>query len=548
MTIRVHLALALLAAALVPLAVVLFLGRPLLEETGRRLEERERAAAEERLAAAAREPGRDLLERAWALRAAAAREGLLGALARRPAGRRDRRAREDARRRFLALAAGAGVRRGLLLRAGAPGEAPLLAWPGESPPDPSAGLPPADRAAWIAEARGPLEDAIPVRLRATAPWPPAGDAPRLLLVVEEVVPAGELAARLAERAGVPVRVVAGPVAADGAVVVDLPGGILRAVAEPPRVAGSLLARARRAFGWAALVALGVSLLFALVLGHLLAAPVRELARAVDRVAEEGHPAEPMPPGPGEIGRLAARIDRMLAALRDEHGRRVRAERLAAWREVARRVAHEVRNPLTPIRLAVDNLERLAARDPAALPAALPVEAAAIREEVVRLERLVREFHDFARMPEPRPAPVDLGELARGALRARLGADGPPRWEVTVEPGVPEVRADADLLRTLLGNLAGNAAEAGAGHLRIVVRMAAPGRVELLVEDDGPGVPEELRERVFEPYVTGREGTGTGLGLAICRRIAEDHGGTIELLPSETGARFRVELPVAGPGS
>ncbi len=549
MSIRVHLALALLAAALVPLAVVLLLGRPLLEEVGRRLEERERGAVELRLAAAVREPGRNLLERAWALRSAAAREGLLAALARDPTGRRERRVRRDALRRFLALATDTGARRGLLLRGGAPRETPLLAWPEDAPPDPAAGLPAPDRVAWIAAGRGPLGDAAPVHLRAAVAWPPGGGAPRLLLVVEEVVPAGELAARLAERAGATVRLVAGPGSAGDAVAARLPGGMLRAVAVPPGDAAALLARARSALAWAALAAVGSALALALLLGHVLASPVRRLALAVDRVAEEGRPVDPMPPGPGEVGRLAARIDRMLAALREEHVRRARAERLAAWRDVARRVAHEVKNPLTPIRLAVDNLERLAARDPAALPAALPAEAAAIREEVVRLERLVREFHEFARMPAPRPEPLDLGELVRGALRARLGGEGPPRWEVRIEAGVPRVRADADLLRTLVGNLAGNAAEAGAGRLEVTVRpAAAPGRVELLVEDDGPGVPDELRGRAFEPYVTGRAGAGTGLGLAICRRIAEDHGGTIELLPGTAGARFRVELPVAGPGS
>ncbi len=550
MSIRVHLVLALLAAALVPLAVAAGLGGPLLREAAARIDDRARTALRERLAAAAREPGRRLLERAWALRSAAAAEGDLALLASIPAGRRDRRTRAAARRRFLALARGARLGRGLLLRGGAGGRAaPVLAWPAGAAPDPAAGLPGPDRVAWIPVGRGLLGEQATLRLRAATRWPPAAGPASLLLVVEEALPAGELAGRLAERAGTAVRLVAGPPPAGDAVVVTFPGGSLRAVAAPPRPARELLARARGALAWTALAALLAALAPALVLGHLLAKPVRDLARAVDRVADAGSPVEPMPSGPGELGRLGARIERMVAALRDEHARRARAERLAAWRDAARRIAHEVRNPLTPIRLAVDNLERLAARDPRRLRESLPEETAAIREEVLRLERLVREFHEFARMPSPRPSPVDLPRLVGETLRARLGETGPPRWEVRVAGSVPAVRADADLLRTLVGNLAANAAAAGAGRLAVRIGPCAePGRVELLFEDDGPGVPAELGERVFEPYVTGRGEGGTGLGLAICRRIAEDHGGKIEWLPSGTGARFRVELPVAGPGS
>ncbi len=289
---------------------------------------------------------------------------------------------------------------------------------------------------------------------------------------------------------------------------------------------------------------GVGLILAALLAASWIAPLRRLARAVDRITGRGLAPEPMPRAAGEIGRLARAIDRMIAALHQEQLHRRDAERQAAWREVARRVAHEVRNPLTPIRLAVDNLERAARRGPDALDRALAEEPAAIRAEVDRLERLVREFAEYSRLPAPDPRPVDLEPIVRRAVEGQVA--GRERIAVRIRHGgkIPRVLADAELLSAALANLARNAAAALAergGTITVTLGPARPGRVRLTIADDGPGIAPELFERIFEPYVTG--GGGSGLGLAITRRIVEEHGGTIRAAPRQGGGtEFIVELP------
>ncbi|GAB4223177.1 MAG: hypothetical protein Kow0062_22720 [Acidobacteriota bacterium] len=297
--------------------------------------------------------------------------------------------------------------------------------------------------------------------------------------------------------------------------------------------GGLAAGALVALGLAGLLAAGTS------------APLRRLARAVDGITERGLEPTPMPRAGGEAGRLARAIDRMIATVHQERLRRRDAERRAAWREVARRVAHEVRNPLTPIRLAVDNLRRAASRGPDALDAVLAEETDAIREEVARLERLVREFADYARLPAPDPRPVDLAALARRAIAGQIPEDGRVRLELDGGDALPPVLADPDLLAQALANLARNAVSAfgeRGGTIRVTLGASA-GEVTLRIADDGPGIPPELAGRVFEPYVSG--GGGSGLGLAICRRIVEEHGGTIIAeSPPEGGTAFVVGLPAA----
>ncbi len=362
------------------------------------------------------------------------------------------------------------------------------------------------------------------------------------------------------------------------------------------------------------VGAGLALVLAALFASLLAQPLRRLSRAVSAVAD--HPSEPetMPSGAGEVGRLASAVNRMLAALRREQKRRARAERSAAWQEVARRVAHEVRNPLTPIRLGVDNLRRAQRRGPEPLAACLDEEAEAILSEVERLERLVREFSQFARLPRPKLELIDPIELVRKAAMGQVGAhdeitleltaEGTP-IEIPLEPapvdttdgiptkilpedttdgiptkltavdttdgnptkllpedtadGVPTkltaegtfatLRADPDLLAMAVANLSRNAAQAmgpEGGTLRIAVAKIEDSGVEFVeicFEDSGPGIPEQLIDQLFEPYVTGRGESGTGLGLAIVRQVVCEHGGRVlaENRP-EGGARFRILLP------
>jgi signal transduction histidine kinase len=227
--------------------------------------------------------------------------------------------------------------------------------------------------------------------------------------------------------------------------------------------------------------------------------------------------------------------------RSEADRRVVAERAARGEAQARMaaiVAHEVRNPLGIIRGAAELIgarsgDRLGTDDSAALRDIL--------DEVQRLTRLTEDFLDLSREPRLEPVDVDLGELAAEAARG-LGRSF-ASVEVRIEVPPLRVRGDPGRLRQVLANLLANAGQAGAGRIEVLGR-AADGVACLEIRDDGPGIPADLRDRLFDPFATGRPG-GTGLGLAISRRIAERHGGTIGLIDGGgPGATFELRLPLA----
>jgi signal transduction histidine kinase len=213
--------------------------------------------------------------------------------------------------------------------------------------------------------------------------------------------------------------------------------------------------------------------------------------------------------------------------------------------VARRLAHEIKNPLTPIAMSVETLRDALARERPDFREIFEEGTRAISDEVRRLKRIVDEFSRFARLPAPERAPVAPGDLVAAALA--LFPAPPPGVTISreVEPGLPPVLADRDQALQILLNLVQNALDAlaGGGALRVRVSRAAGG-VAFTVSDGGPGIDPGDLPRVFEPYFTTKEG-GTGLGLAIAHRIAEEHGGTLTAAsrPGE-GAEFRLVLPIA----
>jgi two-component system nitrogen regulation sensor histidine kinase NtrY len=220
-----------------------------------------------------------------------------------------------------------------------------------------------------------------------------------------------------------------------------------------------------------------------------------------------------------------------------------AEKRAAWQEVARRMAHEVKNPLTPIQLTAQRLLRRA-REERLDPDTVRGGAETILGEVASLARLVDSFSRFAKLPAPATAPCDAGELMRQV--ASLYGPNHPRvaWRVEIPDRPLPAVWDADLVKGALINLVDNALGALEGREEGTIGLrleAAGGDYLLLVEDDGPGVPEEARGRLFEPYFSTKR-KGTGLGLAIVRRTAEDHGGEISYEAMEPGSRFILRLP------
>ena len=251
----------------------------------------------------------------------------------------------------------------------------------------------------------------------------------------------------------------------------------------------------------------------------------------------------------EIGAVAEAFNTMMMDLRDSKERLVLAERIAAWQEIARRLAHEIKNPLTPIQMSVETLRKTFAKKHPSFDEIFEESTRTVLEEAARLKRIVGEFADFARLPKPEKRALDLNELV-GATAALY--QGSVEIERDLEAALPAIEADKDQLSQVLLNLFENARDAvGAdGQVRVQTRVSRPGRaVSLVVEDSGPGVPTEVRDRIFTPYFTTKhESGGSGLGLAIVHRIVTDHGGRIAVGSSSLGgARFLVELPVAGAG-
>lgn len=278
----------------------------------------------------------------------------------------------------------------------------------------------------------------------------------------------------------------------------------------------------------------------------LARPIDRLLRAVDAVAAGRADYAFGAAGGDDFDRIAAAFSRLERSLARQRARAAAVERTAAWSEVARHVAHEVKNPLVPIRLTIENLVRVRDRDAALFDKMFAEGARTILEEVDQLARLVGEFAEFARLPAPRRRPVKPHALLDGVLDLHAAEPG-----LTVErsyaAGAVRLDADPDQLGRALKNLVGNAVEAmreSAGVRRLDVRTdVTDGMFEIEIADNGPGIPSSTAERMFEPYVTTKP-QGTGLGLVLARRIVVEHGGFLEVENLPAGGAFvRVRLPV-----
>ena len=273
-------------------------------------------------------------------------------------------------------------------------------------------------------------------------------------------------------------------------------------------------------------------------GHLsrqLSRPIEELIGWTGNIRR----LEPLPPdrprrGAPEFAALRTALRDMAASLERARAQEIEAERLRAFRETARRVAHEMRNPLTPIRLAVAELARSGGAEHRETIDVLVTESG-------RLEQLAREFTEFGRLPEGPAAPVDftelLAELARTSLPVTMTA------HLRLDPKTPVLLGHYDPLRRAFSNLLRNAVEAceERGTLDISAEPDESGGVRIRISDRGPGVPAAMAGRIFDPYFTGKAG-GTGLGLALVKQTIEMHRGTIAV--EETpggGATFVIRI-------
>jgi two-component system, NtrC family, nitrogen regulation sensor histidine kinase NtrY len=224
---------------------------------------------------------------------------------------------------------------------------------------------------------------------------------------------------------------------------------------------------------------------------------------------------------------------------------IRTQKVATWREMARSLAHEIKNPLTPIQLSAERLRRKLSSPDQPHGDLVQECTTTIIGEVESLKHLVDEFSQFARMAAPRPIPTDLHQLLAEALALYEGLLTDVRLERRFAESLPQVRVDPEQLRRVVMNLVDNAIEVLEHRGTIVLETAhdpSNNLVRITVADDGPGLPPEEREKLFLPYYS-TKGRGSGLGLAIVRRIVAEHGGSIAVTANTPrGTRFTIELP------
>ncbi len=304
----------------------------------------------------------------------------------------------------------------------------------------------------------------------------------------------------------------------------------------------------------------VALILGVVLSRRVTSRVTDLARATRRVGA-GDLDVAVPTGAeDEVHELTVAFNTMVRDLRESRSRIEYLQRIGAWQQFARRLAHEIKNPLTPIQLAAQEMVRsYAGGDPKFL-AKLEDACAIIEEEVATLRRLVGEFSSFAKLPEVKLSRADFRDFLEDIERTIpaicddvFGDDDLERPTVVldVEDRPMPVLIDAMMLKRCIDNLLRNALQALHGRqsaqVRLVARCSDEGLV-VRVEDDGPGVPDEQRGRIFDPYFTTKR-DGTGLGLAIVKKVVLEHRGEITYERSELGgACFVVRLPPAPPQS
>jgi two-component system, NtrC family, nitrogen regulation sensor histidine kinase NtrY len=299
------------------------------------------------------------------------------------------------------------------------------------------------------------------------------------------------------------------------------------------------------------IAVLVSVAMAVFIARGLSQPLVELAQETREVVR-GSPKPVRARGGRELAQLARSFNRTIDELTSIRKRLARTERIAARREVARQIAHEIKNPLAPIRAAVETLRRLRARNSDQFDGYFDEATRTVLDEVHRIKTIVGEFTKYARMPPPQFQKVELEALARGvvALHDSKGVDDGPRVELHCEAGAAAL-VDHDQIVQVLTNLVQNGIEAARGAgiapvVKIDIASISPTEVSIAVVDNGPGIDPSVRERLFEPYVTTKK-EGTGLGLSIVQTIVHEHGGELSAEDGpDGGARFEVVLPVEGP--
>ncbi|MFK7986251.1 MAG: ATP-binding protein [Sandaracinaceae bacterium] len=309
-----------------------------------------------------------------------------------------------------------------------------------------------------------------------------------------------------------------------------------------------------------LAVLVIALAVGIIVSRRVTRRVAVLAEATERVGRGDLSVSVPSDGRDEVAELTRAFNAMVRDIRESRDRIEYLQRIGAWQDFARRLAHEIKNPLTPIQLAVQQVHKTYSGEDERYRRQLDDAASIVDEEVETLRRLVSEFSEFARLPVAALEPADLRVFVREAtvgldaaalLPSSLSDATPPSLQIDTDgPSMP-VRIDAQMLRRVLDNLTRNAVQAVAasqpvGGGRVIIATSLDGDwAQLEVRDDGPGIAPGSRAKVFDPYFTTKE-EGTGLGLAIVKKVVLEHAGSIDCAEApEGGAVFRIRLPVDG---
>ncbi len=302
---------------------------------------------------------------------------------------------------------------------------------------------------------------------------------------------------------------------------------------------------------AALMVGGGGILLAILLSGWAAArvtrPVEQLATAAREVAGGKWNTQVEVNSADELGELAESFNRMTHELLQQRDQLLQTERVAAWRELARRLAHELKNPLFPLQLTVENLIRARQQSPEQFEEIFLESSSTLLAEIANLKAIISRFSDFSRMPHPQLQSVQLNEIVQRVARlfqAQLQSSNAPATECKLEldEHLEPIAGDAELLHRAISNLVLNAMDAMPQGGTLTLRTRQEGNsVYLEISDTGAGLTSEECERLFTPYYTNKQ-HGTGLGLAIVQSVVSDHGGKISVqsLPGH-GATFRIEL-------
>lgn len=277
-------------------------------------------------------------------------------------------------------------------------------------------------------------------------------------------------------------------------------------------------------------------------------PIYELAAASRQVANGNLRVSVSPQNASsEIADLAEAFNRMTAELLEQRERLVQSERVAAWRELARRLAHELKNPLFPLQLTVENMVKAREVLPEEFDEIFKESSATLMAEIQNLKNIIQRFADFSKMPQPQLQLVQVNDVVRQAAALHEASvkqrAAPVQLKLKLDPGLAPIYVDPELLHRVIANLVLNACDAIPGDGEIVIATATrEDSVQIKVSDTGTGLTKEECERLFTPYYTTKQ-HGTGLGLAIVQSVVTDHGGTItvESMPGR-GTTFIIDLP------